>query len=62
MEAPKQKFLKVYADLPLGLRSDIVAVLEGDGPITWNTAYIEIDNDTEKGKAILNKLEQMEII
>jgi hypothetical protein len=62
MQPTKQRFMKLYADIPLGLRRDIVAVLDEDGPVTWNTAYVEIENDTDKGRAILTKLEQMEII
>ena len=31
-------------------------------PLTWNVAKIEIDNDTEKGKQILNLLTKLEII
>jgi len=58
----KSKFSKVYANLPLGLRGDIVVVLDKDGPITWNAAYIEVYNDTSKGNEILSKLAEMEII
>ena len=62
MNPLKTRFLKVYANLPLGLRNDIVAVFEGIGPITWNTAYIEVSNDTEIGDMILKRLEELEII
>jgi hypothetical protein len=62
MEVLKTKFLKLYADLPLGLRSDIVVVLDDYGPISWNAAYVEIDNNTAKGGEILNNLEELGII
>ena len=42
----KAKFLKVYSNLPINLRDDIVLVLGEKGPITWNVAYIEINNNT----------------
>ena len=62
MEDDKTKFIKVYADLPVGLRSEIVAVLDEVGPVTWNAAYVEISNDTELGQTILKQLTKLEII
>lgn len=49
------KFLNIYANLPLNQRNEIVVVL-GDEELTWNVAKIEIANNTEKGKEILDKL------
>ena len=48
-------FLKIYANLPLSQRNEIIVVLDGE-EMTWNAAKIEIANDTEKGKEILDKL------
>ena len=62
MIANKEKFLKIYANLPLGLREDIVLVLGGHGPITWNAAYLEINNNTELSQTILEKLTDLKII
>lgn len=56
------KFLKVYANLPISLRNEIVLVLPEKGPITWNAAYVEIDSETEIGKEILLKLSDLGII
>lgn len=61
MQDLKSQFLKVYADLPLSLREEIVLVLE-DKPITWNVAFFEVKNDTENSKIILGKLKKLEII
>jgi len=58
----KSIFLKVYANLPINLRNDIVLVLEEMGPITWNVAYVEINNETELGKKIFDKLIELKII
>lgn len=58
----KDKFFKVYANLPLNLRNEIVLVLPERGPITWNVAYLEVTNDTEIGKIILEKLIEAKII
>ena len=58
----KDQFFKIYANLPLNLRSEIVLVLSDRGPITWNVAYTEINNDTKLGELILQKLEELKII
>jgi hypothetical protein len=58
----KSKFLKIYANIPLGLRNEIVVVLDDIGPITWNTAYVEISNETAIGVKILKRLEELELI
>lgn len=58
----KERFLKVYSNLPLNLRDEIVLVLPGKGPITWNVAYLEINNDTPLGKEILEKLIELQIV
>lgn len=62
MPQGKDKFFKVYANLPINLREEIVLVLSQKGPITWNVAYLEISNDTDLGKEILQKLVELNII
>ena len=57
----REKFLKIYANLPLSARREIILVLE-EQPLTWEVAYLEIKNDTEKSKSILQKLETLGII
>lgn len=58
----KERFFKIYANLPINLREEIVLVLPQKGPITWNVAYLEINSDTELGKEILQKLIDLKII
>jgi len=58
----KEKFLKIYANLPINLRNEIILVLDKKGPITWNAAYIEINNNTKLGEIIFKKLVQLKII
>lgn len=60
-EITRQKFLKVYADLPLVTRREIVLDIDGE-PITWNAAYLEIKNRTSNGEMILQKLETLGFI
>ena len=59
--ANKERFFKVYANLPLNLREEIILVID-DEPLTWNVAYLEISEDTPLGKRILEKLEALELI
>jgi hypothetical protein len=59
--ANKDKFFKVYVNLPLNLREEVILVL-GDEPITWKVAYLEISEETPLGKRILEKLEALEFI
>ncbi len=61
VEGLRERFLKIYADIPLNIRKEIVLVLEKE-PITWNVAYVEVVNNTEKSKAILKLLEEIKII
>jgi hypothetical protein len=58
----KENFLKIYANLPLGIRQEIVLVLEDGKPITWNVAFVEIEAATPLSIIILEKLEKLKII
>ena len=58
----KARFLKVYANLPINLRNEVILVLENYGPITWNVAFVEVDNNTQLGKIILEKLINLKIV
>ena len=51
----KARFMKVYSDLPINIRREVIAVINDD-PISWNVAFLEIKNETELGEKILNKL------
>ena len=57
----KTQFLKVYANLPLGVRDEIVAVVDGE-PLTWKSAKLEIEQDTLKGKQVLETLTNLKIL
>jgi len=58
----KDSFLKVYSNLPINLRNEVILVLSDKGPITWNVAFLEINNETELGKIILKELIELKII
>ncbi len=57
----KDRFLKVYSNLPIDVRNEIILVVS-DHPITWNVAYGEIEKETPFGKKILEKLIELELI
>ena len=57
----REEFLRIYADIPLNLRKEIILVIEKE-PITWNVAYIEVYNKTQKSLIILKKLNTLRII
>lgn len=52
----KERFYKVYNNLPLNLREEVIVVL-GNEPITWKVARLEVDQDTKLSRIILEKLE-----
>ena len=57
----KEKFYKIYGNLPLATRDEIVLALNGEG-ISWRVAKLETDNNTPLSKIILEKLEELRII
>lgn len=58
----KARFLRIYANLPLGVRQEIILVLDDKRPITWNSAFVEVQADTPLSVVILEKLEKLGII
>ncbi len=67
----RERFLRAYANLPLSARKEIIVVLEKEEliakqiikePITWDVAYLEVKNNTQRGVEILEKLEKLKLI
>jgi hypothetical protein len=67
-EEEKARFLRVYQNLPLNERRNTILVLEEKGkspekkPISWDIAYLEIEEETAIGEKILNKLIKLNLI
>lgn len=57
----KSQFLKIYANLPLGSREEIVVVVDGE-PLSWQAAKLEVEQDTQKGKEIIETLTILKIL
>lgn len=58
----KEKFLNIYANLPIGVRQEIILVMDDNNTISWNVAYNEVTSDTPLAKIILEKLENLKFI
>jgi len=61
MKMSKEKFFKVFANLPEPEREQVIAIIDNK-TYSWNIAYNEISNGTELGKKILKKLEALELL
>ncbi len=56
------KFLKIFANIPDKIRSEHSVVIIEDKPYTWNSAAIEVKNDTAIGKKIIETLKRSRLI
>lgn len=62
MDENKEKFLRIFANIPDKIRAeDIIAVVDNK-PFTWHTAMIEVKNETELGHKILQILEKIGVL
>ena len=62
MENKKEKFMRIFANVPDKIRGeDVIAVVE-DKPFTWNNAMIEVKIGSALGKRILKMLEKVGVI
>lgn len=58
----RQKFFKIYANLPIQERENVIAVMPETGAISWKLANLEISENTDFGDRILEKLEKLKLI
>ncbi|HLC57472.1 MAG TPA: hypothetical protein VJH95_02790 [Candidatus Nanoarchaeia archaeon] len=54
-------FLKAYSNVPAKLREDSIAIID-EKPYTWNSAFIEIKNNTQLGEKIIKILNNMGVL
>ncbi|MBI2144154.1 hypothetical protein HYU17_03320 [Candidatus Woesearchaeota archaeon] len=57
----KTDFLKIYANIPSPLRTEIAAVIKGE-PFSWAACNAEIEHDTEKAPLILEQLKEVDVL
>ena len=55
-------FLKVFANLPIPLRSEVIYIDPQYGTMSWNVVYIEVKAGTEVGSRAIKTLKEMKII
>lgn len=60
-QALKARFLKTFANVPVPLREEIIAVVTQE-PFSWYTANAEIEHDTAKAKLIIQQLHKIKVI
>ena len=60
-EVKKAEFLKLFANVPLQLRQEIIAVVD-DESLSWSVAAVEIKRDTQKALIILEYLKKIGLI
>ena len=58
----KERFLNIYANLPIRAREEITFVDKRCGPMTFNVIYLEVKADTKLSKKILSFLNEAKII
>lgn len=61
MKGNKERFLKIYANVPFGARKEIILTLD-DKPMSWDVVFIEVSNHTKLSEIILKKLQKLGII
>jgi len=61
MEDIKSQFLKVYANLPLGVREEIIMVINSE-PMTWKSTKLEVEQETTIGREALEELRKLKIL
>lgn len=54
-------FFRVYSNLPFQIRKQVIVTIDGE-PITWEVAFHEITNKTEKGINIYKTLKKLKIL
>ncbi|MBI3052143.1 hypothetical protein HYY74_06860 [Candidatus Woesearchaeota archaeon] len=60
-EMSKSKFLKIYANIPIPLRVEIVAVID-DESLSWAACRGEIENNTKRAPKILDQLKHIGVL
>lgn len=58
----KERFKKVFANVPLGERQNPIYVDQKYGAMSWSVVWIEVEHDTEIGIKALAFLSEANII
>lgn len=58
----KENFLRVYANIPMSMRNDIILTLDKGRTVSWDVAFFEVKQNTEHSKEILEGLKKLDLI
>ncbi len=61
IEDLRAKYHRMFANLPIGIRSDIIAVIDKQ-PMTYYVCWLEINQKTKMGDRILIYLDELRLI
>ena len=56
------RFKKIFANLPQKIRNEDIILIIDKKPYTWNAVFLEVSNNSELGKKMLKKLNELKII
>ena len=59
IEEKRAKFMRIFANIPDKVRSEDIVAVVNNKPYTWNSAMIEVKNNSKIGKDIIKKLEKL---
>ena len=57
----KSRFYKTLANLPLGVRDEIVLVINKQA-MTWNVIKLEVDTDSKLSKEALKLMDELKLL
>ena len=60
-EKLKEKFLKLVPSVPLNLRNEVIAVVDGK-PVDWDVASEEVKRNTKASKLIVDQLKKVGLL
>jgi len=61
MEDLVSRFYQTYANLPIGVRDEIVAVVDGV-EMTWNVIKLEVDVKSPLSTKVLKYLDELKLL
>ncbi len=61
MDKERATFMKSYANVPDGLRDDIIVILD-EKTYSWNSVYFEVKENTKLGAELLKKIKEIGLI
>jgi len=61
MDELESRFYKTFANLPLGVRDEIVLVMNNQ-PMTWNVIKLEVEIKSKLSKEALKLMDELKLL